>query len=84
MTMPRTVLAIRHLAFEDLGLLEPLLTERGHTTRYLDAGIDPLDDADLLDSDLVVVLGGPIGANDGDRFTYGSRTRYLPSPPIPS
>jgi hypothetical protein len=27
------VLALRHLAFEDLGLLEPLLVQREHTTR---------------------------------------------------
>jgi len=65
-----TVLAIRHLAFEDLGLLAPLLTERGHTIRYLDAGIDPIGTDDLLDAALVVILGGPIGADDEDRYPF--------------
>lgn len=63
-----TVVALRHLAFEDLGLLEPLLAGRGHTVRYLDAGIDAVDPQSLLGADLVVVLGGPIGANDEDRY----------------
>jgi GMP synthase (glutamine-hydrolysing) len=68
--MPHSVLALRHLAFEDLGLLGPLLEERGHTTRYLEAGIDAIDDDVLLEPDLVVVLGGPIGANDTDRYPF--------------
>jgi GMP synthase (glutamine-hydrolysing) len=65
-----TVLALRHLAFEDLGLIEPLLAERGHIVRYLDAGVDPIDVRTLLEPDLVVVLGGPIGANDEDRYPF--------------
>nr|WP_221381533.1 glutamine amidotransferase [Actinoplanes polyasparticus] len=68
--MSRTVLAVRHLAFEDLGLLAPVLHERGHTVRYVDAGIDPLTTAGLLDADLLVILGGPIGANDDDRYPF--------------
>jgi GMP synthase (glutamine-hydrolysing) len=63
-----TVLALRHLAFEDLGLLEPLLAHREHTVRYLDVGIDPIGPRSLLDAGLVVVLGGPVGANDEDRY----------------
>ncbi|MFD4638315.1 glutamine amidotransferase [Lentzea sp. NPDC058436] len=65
MTSPqKTCVAIRHLAFEDLGLIEPLLREQGYAIRYLDAGVDELDDA----ADLLIVLGGPIGANDGHRY----------------
>jgi len=61
----KTCVAIRHLAFEDLGLIEPVLREHGYAIRYLDAGVDALDDAT---ADLMVVLGGPIGANDGHRY----------------
>lgn len=72
MNPPRTVLALRHLAFEDLGLLEPLLRERGCTRiAYRDAGVDPLDDPALTDAfDLVVVLGGPIGAEDDAVYPF--------------
>ena len=58
------ITALRHVAFEDLGLLGPVLRERGHTVRVVDAMIDDL--APLIEDppDLLVVLGGPIGASD--------------------
>lgn len=68
--MTGRALAIRHVPFEDLGLLAPLLHERGLSTRYLDAGIDPISTDELLRPDLLVVLGGPIGVNDTDRYPF--------------
>lgn len=65
-----TVLAVRHLAFEDLGLLAPMLADRGHTVRYLDAGVETIGSESLLEPDLVVVLGGPIGVADEDRYPF--------------
>ena len=58
----KTALAIRHLHFEDLGALQPLLLERGYTVRYLEAPGDDLHN--LEEPDLLVVLGGPIAAFD--------------------
>lgn len=57
-------LALRHVAFEDLGLFEPLLRERGFGIDYRQAGIDPITEEEWLDADLTVILGGPIGVND--------------------
>ena len=68
--MSQTALAIRHVAFEDLGVLGPLLTERGCSIRYSDAGIDPIDTTTLSSPDLVVVLGGPIGVYETDRYPF--------------
>lgn len=69
--MSRRVLALRHLAFEDLGLLEPLLRERGYEhIEYREAGVDALRDADLDAADLLVVLGGPIGAEDEAHYPF--------------
>ncbi|WP_317203007.1 glutamine amidotransferase [Janthinobacterium sp.] len=53
---------IRFLQFEDLGTLSDVLSERGYAARYYDAGVDAL--APLLEAppELLVVLGGPIGA----------------------
>jgi GMP synthase (glutamine-hydrolysing) len=67
--MPLTV-AIRHVAFEDLGLLEPLLVSRGHEIRYLDAGVDDVTGSETADADLLVVLGGPIGVNDEAAYPF--------------
>lgn len=64
----KNALAVRHLAFEDLGLLQRLLTNRGYDVRYLDAGVDSLDPGTLAAADLLVVLGGPIGVHDTDQY----------------
>ena len=64
--MPRQAIAIRHLAFEDPGLLTPLLEAHGYRLEIRDAGVDPLGDA--VDADLVIILGGPISAADEARY----------------
>jgi GMP synthase (glutamine-hydrolysing) len=60
----KTAVALRHLAFEDLGLIEPWLKARGWRIVTYDAGVDELWKIDLPQVDLLVVLGGPIGAHD--------------------
>jgi GMP synthase (glutamine-hydrolysing) len=66
----KTALALRHLHFEDLGTLEPLLRERGFDVRYLDPAVDELSAIDMASPDLVVALGGPIGAFDEDVYPF--------------
>jgi len=65
-----TVVAIRHVAFEDLGTLAPVLSLRGATVRYLEAGIDDLTRIDAREPDLLVVLGGPIGAYEDAAYPF--------------
>jgi GMP synthase (glutamine-hydrolysing) len=60
----KTAVAIRHLAFEDLGLIEPWLRQRGWRIATYDAGVDDFGKIHLDQVDLLVVLGGPIGAHD--------------------
>ncbi len=68
--MTKTCLAVRHVAFEDLGLLGPLLSARGYDIRYHDAGIEPFATDSLIAPDLVVVLGGPIGVYEQDIYPF--------------
>ncbi|AOX99113.1 glutamine amidotransferase [Jeongeupia sp. USM3] len=69
--MPRTAWIIRHLAFEDLGTLAGTLESRGYALRYLEAGVDSPDAlADAGVDDLLVVLGGPIGVYQTDRYPW--------------
>jgi GMP synthase (glutamine-hydrolysing) len=64
----QNAIAIRHVVFEDAGTLEPVLEERGIALRYLEAGIDDLTPA--KDADLLLVLGGPIGIYEVDRYPF--------------
>jgi len=68
-TEKRHVAVIRHIAFEDLGTFASTFAARGWTVAYHEAGVDdivtPVDTADL-----VVVLGGPIGANDTGDYPF--------------
>lgn len=64
------VVAIRHVAFEDLGSLATVLASRGATVRYLEAGIDDLARINACEPDLVVVLGGPIGAYEDAIYPF--------------
>ena len=66
---PRHVAVIRHMAFEDTGIFGEALTQRGWTVATLEAGIDDLAPA-LRKADLAVVLGGPIGVYETDRYPF--------------
>ncbi len=68
--MKREVLAIRHVHFEDLGSLELVLGDRGQLVRYLDVGRARIEAPDPLDTSLMVVLGGPIGAYEEALFPH--------------
>jgi len=61
---------IRHVPFEDLGsFAQPLMT-RGYDIHYLEAGRDNLNPTDAREADLLIVLGGPIGANDEREYPF--------------
>lgn len=69
-----TAFVIRHLMFEDPGLLTPLLEQRGKRVRILEPGVDDLSSAGVLseagDGDLLVVLGGPVGVGDAAAYPF--------------
>lgn len=60
----RKAVALRHVAFEDLGLLAPILRQAGWTIEMRDAPTDDLGDPAIASADLLIVLGGPIGVGD--------------------
>ncbi len=62
---------LSHLAFEDLGLLEPILYDRGFKVRVIDVPSQGAPTESLwFDADLWVVLGGPIGVCDTDDYPF--------------
>jgi GMP synthase (glutamine-hydrolysing) len=68
--MTKSCVAVRHVAFEDLGLLSPLVAARGYDIRYHDAGIEPFEAQTLVGPDLVIVLGGPIGVYETETYPF--------------
>lgn len=66
----KTVLALRHTPFEDLGVFEPQFRKMGFAVRYLDVGLQPLCEESPMDADIAVVLGGPVSARDVARYPY--------------
>lgn len=64
----KQVNVIRHLAFEDLGSFSSILMADDYQIRYLEAGVDKIQQLDPLSDDLLVVLGGPISVNDASLF----------------
>jgi len=72
--MTRTCLALQHVSFEDLGTLGDVLRESGFDIQYRQAGVDNLASAqaqaEWVQADLVVVLGGPIGVYEADRYPF--------------
>ncbi|MGK2741379.1 glutamine amidotransferase [Tepidicaulis sp. LMO-SS28] len=68
--MSRTALALTHVAFEDAGLLAPVLAERGIALIYADVPVTALDTLDVISPDLLIVLGGPIGVYEEEDYPW--------------
>src|SRR5690606_23248013 len=65
-----SVAVIRHVVFEDLGVWHPWFEANGWTVDYVDAPVADLGAVDPLAPDLLIVLGGPIGAYQHDRYPF--------------
>ncbi|MFH0302222.1 glutamine amidotransferase [Bradyrhizobium sp. 31Argb] len=66
----RSAIAIRHVAFEDLGLLAPIMEREGWSVSFCDAAVDDLSDRSIRNAELLIVLGGPIGVYEADNYPF--------------
>jgi len=66
----KTAVVIRHVAYEGLGLFNRVLELAGYDVIYLDAGIADFRRKISIDADIMIVLGGPVSANDIVKFPY--------------
>lgn len=73
----KSAIAIRHVHFEGLGSLAPVLTELGYSSTYLDIGKDDFASLDTLAPDLLVVLGAPVGVYEEDQYPFLAAERNL-------
>ncbi len=65
----KTIYAIQHVAFEDLGTLEDVFYALGYRVRYFEAGVDDLTAA-FAHPELLVILGGPIGVYEQADYPF--------------
>lgn len=68
---------LKHVAFEDLGNLEPVLLSNGYQIRYFDASVDDLTPVSEDKPELLVVLGGPIGVYENEEYPCLTRETAL-------
>ncbi len=66
----KTCLVLRHVAFEDLGTLAGILSGQGYAPRYVDVGIQALELDHIQSTDLLVILGGPIGVYEENAYPF--------------
>ena len=74
--MLSTVAVLRHLAFEDLGIFAPILEAKGLSVKIYDVGVDDIAEP-INSADLVILLGGPIGAYEVERYPFLAEEQAL-------
>lgn len=66
----KDAIAIRHVQFEDLGTLAPVLERAGYEAAYADVDGGALASLDPLAPDLLIVLGGPVGVYQTEAYPF--------------
>ncbi|WP_024520244.1 glutamine amidotransferase [Bradyrhizobium sp. Tv2a-2] len=66
----RSAVALRHVAFEDLGLLAPIMDREGWSVSFCEAAVDDLTHRSIRNAELLIVLGGPIGVYETDDYPF--------------
>lgn len=69
-TQNGTALALRHVMFEDAGLISLVLQERDIRLDYVDVPSSDLAQVDALSPSLLVILGGPIGVYEDEDYPW--------------
>ncbi len=66
----KKILVFQHVPYEPLGTLNPLLKASGFRLRYINFGRDPKQHPSLQGYHGLVVLGGPMSANDENNYQH--------------
>ncbi len=68
--MSKVAYIVRHINFENAGILESVLIERGFELTYIEAPISDFEHYDVTKADLVIICGAPIGAYDERLYPF--------------
>lgn len=66
----KTALALRHVAFEDVGVWAATLDAAGYDLAYVEVGRRPLPLDRVQACDLLIVLGAPIGVYETEAYPF--------------
>lgn len=66
----KTATVLRHVHFEDLGSLAPVLSDHAYEVTIRSVGDADFLDFDPIEPDLLVVLGGPIGVYEEGSYPF--------------
>ena len=75
--MTRTAVILQHDPSIHLGNIRPVLEEHGYRLRIVDASTEDVSAIDPAEADLVVVLGGEMGAYQTDEFPFLEAEKQL-------
>lgn len=75
--MTRTAVILQHDPSIHLGNIGPVLTEHGYDLRIVDVTTEDVSAIDPAEADLVVVLGGEMGAYQTDEFPFLDQEKEL-------
>lgn len=68
--MSKTVWAIQHIGYEDLGSFEPILKARSFEVKYLCSQHVDYKGLFAYDPDLIIDLGGPMGVYEDEKYPW--------------
>jgi GMP synthase (glutamine-hydrolysing) len=68
--VPLTAVVLQHAPTIHLGNIRPVLEEHGYTLRIVDVRTEDVDAIPPAEADLVVVLGGEMGAYETEAFPF--------------
>jgi len=68
--MQKAALALRHVAFEDVGVWAATLDAEGYDLAYVDVGLRRLPLDRIQACDLLIVLGAPIGVYETEAYPF--------------
>ena len=66
----KTALALRHVAFEDVGVWAATLGAEGYDLTYVEVGLRSLPLDRIVACDLLIVLGAPIGVYETEAYPF--------------
>lgn len=69
-TLAKNAIVIQHVGFEDLGHLALILEAGGYRITTYSPPRHEVLSIDMSSADLIVLLGGPMSANDEDRLEF--------------